>query len=65
MVTVVRRSYLISVSERGKTARTAMRNALFRLNGKEVLPGLFWVALTDEERAALGRQFGKVRIRAN
>jgi hypothetical protein len=65
MVTVVRRSYLISVSERGQTARTAMRNALFRLNGKEVLPGLFLVALSEEEKAALGQKFGQVRIRAN
>jgi hypothetical protein len=58
-----RRSYLISVTTRDQAARTAMRNALWRLRASEVLPGLFLVALTDGERATLTRRFGEMRIK--
>ena len=39
-------------------------NALFRHGGREVLPGLFVVALTQKERLTLVRRFGSARVRA-
>lgn len=64
MKTLHRRQYLISLSENDRARRTAMRNALHRHGAREVLPGLFMVALTEEERRDLSRRFGGARIRA-
>ena len=58
-----RRSYLITLTTTTPTERTAMRNALWRLNASELLPGLFLVSLTPSERQALARRFGGLRIR--
>jgi len=60
----IRRPYLISVTTHEPSERTAMRNALWRLQAKEVLPGLFWVGLTDEEKQRLARRFVGMRARA-
>lgn len=58
-----RTSYLIAVSNGDRQQRIALRNLLWKLGGNEILPGLFWVALTDGEKQMLNRRFGKLRIR--
>lgn len=63
MTTPHRRQYLISITENDRTKRTAMRNALHRHGAREMLPGVFVVALTEGERRALARRFGGARIR--
>lgn len=60
----IRQSYLVSLTARDQTQKTAMRNALWRLGGREILPGLYLVALTPAERQALARRFGELRLRA-
>lgn len=63
MQPVTRRSYLVSLSSHDRQRRTAMRNALVRLGGSEILPGLFVVAMTAAERAELERRFADVRVK--
>ena len=58
-----RRSFLISIANGDQKQRTAMRNALCRQDGREILPGLFLVSLTDSEKATLMRRFGYLRVR--
>lgn len=58
-----RRSYLITLPTTEKQ-RIAMRNALYRLGAKEILPGLYLVSLSESERASLTQRFGGRRIRA-
>lgn len=57
-----RRSYLITLTTSDSRKRTIMRNMLWRMGAREVLPGVYWATLTPEEHARLTRQFG-VRVR--
>lgn len=59
----IRRSFLIAITENDLKKRATMRNALWRLGGKEILPSLYIVALTPAERQALARRFRKIRVR--
>lgn len=58
----LRRPYIISLTAKNKEQRTAMRNALWRLNASEVLPGLYLAYLSQDEHKCLTRRFG-VRVR--
>jgi hypothetical protein len=58
-----RRSYLITLPTTSQTTRTAMRNELYRLGAREILPGVYLCALTDGERQQLSRRFAGVRLR--
>lgn len=60
----MRKSYLVTITTSDPTQKTAMRNALWRLGGQEILPGLYLVALTPAEHQALARRFGGMRVRA-
>lgn len=63
MQRIVRRSYLVSLANHDQKQRILMRNALGKLGGREILPGMFVVALTTEERAILAKKFGALRFR--
>lgn len=63
MQRIVRRSYLVSLTNHDTKTRILMRNALGKLGGREILPGLFLVALTTEERSNLAKKFGTLRFR--
>ena len=63
MQRIVRRSYLVSLANHDQKQRILMRNALGRVGGREILPGLFMVALTSEERTDLAKKFGALRFR--
>lgn len=58
-----RRSYLVSITTRNAAQKTAMRNALWRFGGHEILPDLYLVALTTAEYQNLTRRFGAMRIK--
>lgn len=58
-----RRAYLISLTAKDQQQRTRMRNALYRLNASEVLPGLYLAYLTTKQHQRLSQRYG-VRVRA-
>jgi len=62
---IERRSYLVSLTEHDRKQRVLMRNALGKLGGREILPGVFLVVLTGAEYADLAKKFGRLRLRAH
>lgn len=60
---IQRRSYLVTLPTTSQAQRTAMRNELYRLGAREILPGLYLAALTDGERQRLSQRFGGLRLR--
>lgn len=59
----LQRAYLISITRGTREERTAMRNAVWKLGGRAILPDLYYVTLTDAQKASLDRRFGGLRIR--
>ncbi len=62
---IERRSYLVSLTNQDTKERILMRNALGKLGGREILPGVFLVILTGAEHADLAKKFGRLRLRAH
>ncbi|MEZ4684177.1 MAG: hypothetical protein R2932_59200 [Caldilineaceae bacterium] len=59
----IRQTFLIPIVDKDQKQRTVIRNALYYFNGREILPNLFLVALTEAERQSLIRRFGRLRVR--